>query len=123
MNWTLLIYAYICASLMVGGQWMWKIELTRESTLSHGSSLNWWFGLAKSPWIIAGLFFYVTATLFWIYLLREYRLGIAYPLIIGFALLNSTLVARFFLSEPFTVMQLFGMVLLMGSVVLITSGT
>ncbi|MDF1526739.1 MAG: hypothetical protein P1S59_10790 [bacterium] len=123
MNWVLLFLSYICASLMVGGQWMWKIGVSGESQAVANTGVKWWMDLLRSPWIWSGLFFYILATLFWIYLLKEYRLGIVYPLIIALALLNSTVVAKFFLAEPFTVYNSLGLFLLLGAVVLLTGGS
>jgi multidrug transporter EmrE-like cation transporter len=120
MNWNLAALAYICATLIVGGQWLWKTGLSVDA--SEGSFLSpaYLLRVFTSPWILSGVFLYVVATLFFMYLLREYRLGIVYPVVISMVLINSVIVSKVFLAETFTVQNALGLVLLLGAVFLLS---
>lgn len=120
MKISLLAYCYVCAALLVTGQWLWKIAL-RGVTLGNERQLGFWMKLIASPWMILGIFTYGVATVLWVVILKKFPLGVAYPVIAGFALLNSALVSRLFLGEPFTFFQSLGIVMLIGAVALISS--
>ena len=120
MNWVLVICAYTCAALIVGGQWVWKIGLSSEGQGASFLDPIYWLKLLRSPWILSGILFYLVAAVFFMYLLREYRLGLVYPLVISIVLLNSAIVAKFFLAEPLTIQNVFGLILIVGAVFLLT---
>lgn len=118
MDWILVIQSYICAALVVAGQSFWKIGL-RDSAVGTLDNIKSWTHLISSKWMILGTILYLVATILWILLLKKYPLGVAYSLIIGFALFNSVFVSLVFLKESITGYQLAGLALLMISIFMI----
>jgi multidrug transporter EmrE-like cation transporter len=101
------------------GQWFWKLGLTRTGSLQF-NSLRSWGTLLLSPWMWCGFAVYGIATVYWILLLNRFPLGIAYPLIVGFALFNALVVSALLLKEPLTIPQGIGVLLLIAAVFLLS---
>lgn len=62
--------------LLVAGQTVWKIGLTKLGGLHAGNLLS----VLLSPYIIAGIAMYGVATVLWLAVLSRLPLSIAYPL-------------------------------------------
>ena len=100
------------------GQAFWKIGLSRKDSETL-DTIRSWISLLSTPWMFLGAIVYIAATVYWILLLKRFPLGLAYPLIIGFALLNSIIVSTVFLREGLTLIQMIGLGLMIVSVFLL----
>ncbi len=118
MNWSLVAQSFICSTLIVMGQAFWKIGLFRNDS-ENLDTIRSWVSLLTTPWMLLGAVVYIAATVYWILLLKRFPLGLAYPLIIGFALLNSIVVSTVFLREGLTLLQMIGLGLMIVSVFLL----
>jgi drug/metabolite transporter (DMT)-like permease len=76
------------------------------------------FELALNPYLLAGLTIYLAATVFWIWLLRQVPLNLAYPLM-ALAFLFVPILGAYILDEPFTRSTLIGGILIIGGVYVI----
>ncbi len=83
-----LAYAALAVNilLLVGGQLLWKLGLTR-ATLAQAAANQVaaghtaaWLQVALSPFIWAGLVLYAIATVLWLFALSRLPLSVAYPI-------------------------------------------
>lgn len=81
--------------LLAGGQFLWKIGMTKIGTWTPGTILD----VIRSPYIIGGGIVYVLATVLWLFILTRMPLSIAYPfqslayvigIFLGFSVFNET---------------------------------
>lgn len=95
-----LAYAALAANilLLVGGQILWKVGLTRAALATAGNTASQaalgqaaatqatvghapaWLHVALSPFIWAGLVLYGIATVLWLFALSRLPLSVAYPI-------------------------------------------
>lgn len=72
-----------------------------------------------NPFILAGMFLYVTAMLIWLYVLKNVEVSYAYPFTaLGFILVM--VISYFFLAEQITLLRLAGIGLIVGGIFLIS---
>ena len=115
-----LLLALFCAVCISTGQVLWKIAIDRNGgLLPRGVPLlrNFW-GLARSPFMLAGLFVYVVSMGVWMYVLGEYEYSYVYPMVslvyvFGFAY------SRFLFRERINIYRWIGVGLIMAGVILI----
>lgn len=62
--------------LLVAGQTVWKIGLTKAGGLHSGN----WTQVLISPYILTGIVMYGAATVLWLAVLSRLPLSVAYPL-------------------------------------------
>ncbi len=114
--WRLLALSGLQSLLLASGQLTLKLSMRQmpqfewNARFWSGMLTNWWFALC-------GLLF-LSASLFWVYILRHYPLTIAYPLA-SLSYVFATLMAMIFFKESVTMQQWLGILLIMGGVALL----
>jgi len=74
--------------------------------------------ILKQPFVLSGIFLYAISTIFWLLALSRVELSYAYPMIsIGYVLI--LIFSWFFLGERFTMMRVFGVLLICAGVFLV----
>ncbi|MCK4816916.1 EamA family transporter, partial [bacterium] len=92
------LFMSIYLTLLLIGQILWKQGVTAGHDFFRGSILQTLWGLARSPYIISGLFIYGLATLLWLYLLSCYNLSYIYPML-SLSIVLISVVSFLFLGE------------------------
>lgn len=116
------LLSILVAAQLVLGQTFWKIG---ASQASFTPSLSYIFserGLKffLSPYILGGAFIYIVATVIYMGMLAKYEYSAVQGAVLPLSLVAAFIVARFFFGEKLTLETLFGLVLLLVGVVLVT---
>jgi len=101
--------------LLVSGQMLWKIELSKFGNISTGNIVKILF----SPNILLGIFIYIIATFVWFYILSKGTFNIVYPLQLSLAAIFGVALSIVFLHESITLTRLGGIICLVIGVFLI----
>ncbi len=101
--------------LLVTGQILWKVELSKFGNISTENIMK----ILLSPYILAGIFIYIIATFVWFYILSKEAFNIVYPLQLSLAAIIGVALSVFYLHESFTLTRLGGLICLVVGVFLI----
>lgn len=111
-------------SIAVGGQLLLKIGINRigiVNTGSMGALKELFFGVIKSPLVIAGLFLYVISAAIWLIVLSAVDLSFAYPFI-GFTYVMVLVLSKFILKEDVNPVRWAGALIITIGVIVISRG-
>ena len=98
-----------CSVLIVCGQVLWKIAIDNNGGLinsKYSIGQNIW-NLVISPYMFTGIFIYMFATVFWMYLLGEYEYSFVYPML-SITYILSFIFAFFLFNETITLSKIVG---------------
>lgn len=101
--------------LLTGGQLLWKKSLAAAG----GISLHNFLQVFMSPFVLAGLFLYVVATVVWFVVLSKADLSFAYPLQ-SMAYIVGMLAAWLILKEAIPVTRWVGVLIIMMGVAVVS---
>ena len=115
-----ILYVFICSLLIVTGQVLWKIALDANggginSKYNIGDNI---FNLMTSPYMIGGIFIYILATIYWMYLIGEYEYSLIYPMF-SMTYIISFVYASLLFDESISIYKILGVLLIIAGVVLI----
>ena len=101
--------------LLVGGQILWKLSLSKHPLDTTGSLLT----VLLQPYLLMGCLLYSIATVIWFYALSRYDLSRVYPLQ-SLAYVLGALAGGLVFKETISSQQWMGMVLLIGGAYLLS---
>ncbi|REB08545.1 hypothetical protein DVB69_05250 [Sporosarcina sp. BI001-red] len=119
MNPTHLLLILINTLILVSGQFLWKIGMTRENP--NFSSFSAIVKVMFSPYILSGLVIYGFATVLWLFILTKVPLSVAYPLQ-SLAYIFAVFGAYFLFNEPLGWWKVSGVLLIMVGVAFVGIG-
>jgi len=108
-----------CSVLIVCGQVLWKIAIDNNGGLinsKYSIGQNIW-NLVISPYMFTGIFIYMFATVFWMYLLGEYEYSFVYPML-SITYILSFIFAFFLFNETITLSKIVGILFIILGVVI-----
>ncbi|WP_442601689.1 EamA family transporter [Paenibacillus sp. KN14-4R] len=91
--------------MLVSGQFLWKVGLTRKA--NSFESIRSVIELFFSPWIFGGLIIYGLATVLWVFILTRVDISVAYPLQ-SIAYIMTAFGAYYVFHESLTLMKIMG---------------
>jgi multidrug transporter EmrE-like cation transporter len=105
----------------VGAQLALKAGVNRfgafSVTWANLISLSW--HILLNPWVLFSIFIYIFSIAIWIFVLSRVDVSIAYPFLsLGYVL--NTVAAHYWLHERFTFLRIFGVVVILLGVFIIT---
>lgn len=108
-----ILFAFIWSLLMNSGQIFWKMAIIKNGGLikENVSLINNIIQLLMSPYMLAGIFIYGGASIFWIYLISKYELSFIYPLL-GMTFIFSLFFGALIFNENITLLRIIGVVLI-----------
>ena len=117
----LIIQSVFIGLLIVAGQTLWKIGITK---IGSGMSLADLFSssvtkIFLSPWILAGILAYGLATIAYMVLLSKYEYTNLQTLVGSSSLVFTFLIASIFFEEKISLINICGLILLIVAIILI----
>jgi undecaprenyl phosphate-alpha-L-ara4N flippase subunit ArnE len=119
MNTYLLIL--ITTLCTIGGQLILKRAVTGLKPLLESGPIEFLFGAATSPLVIAALSLQVLGYVAWLFVLSKEKLSIAFALSGSTLYLLTAIASWYFYGERLTLWQWLGFILISAGVVLVTS--
>jgi drug/metabolite transporter (DMT)-like permease len=113
------LFVLSCSFLIVSGQVLWKIAIDNNDGLinsKYSVVQNVW-NLLTSPYMLSGLFIYMFATVFWMYLLGKYDYSFIYPLF-SITYVLSFIFAYFLFNETITLYKVIGVMFIILGVII-----
>lgn len=115
----LIVAAFIIGvSLNAGATILFKLGANRFPT---GFSLESVWLVLKNYYIWGGLLLYAISTPPYLYIFSKLKVSIAYPSFVSLAFAATIILAMLFLKESLTVLQIVGLVLVIGGIVLLAT--
>jgi drug/metabolite transporter (DMT)-like permease len=116
------VLSFIFASLLVAAQSSWKVAVGAEtSPFKHGFTLVSTLHFVFSPLVILGAVIYAVATALYMYLLSKYQFSHVQSLSIPLSLIVSIVAATVFFDDKLSIVNYFGLALVVTGIVLITT--
>lgn len=110
-----LVNLAIYAVLLTVGQTMFKLAAGGGES-SQTDMLRYTLSLARNPIFLAACTLYAGTTVLWVSLLRRYPLSQAYPIVIAFSILLTTLISLVLFKEAMNPSKLLGLSLITAGV-------
>jgi len=113
-----ILLTLLCTLLLAAGQILFKLA-AQQLKLDTGKLSDLVHSVIFNPYLIIGLAIYGVATLLWIWVLKDAPLNLAYP-IMALAFIIVPLLSVVIFNEPFHAKYLYGGLLIVLGVVLIS---
>lgn len=119
MSLKLFLLIMVNVTLGVAGQTLIKVGVNRVGGFDFSNIVGFFLDSFSDPLILLGEFLYALSAVLWLVVLSKADLSLAYPLLsLGYILV--LFISAFYLSEPISITNLLGVVLICGGVVLVT---
>jgi undecaprenyl phosphate-alpha-L-ara4N flippase subunit ArnE len=120
MTYALIFFTTLCT---ICGQLILKRAVTGLKPLLQGSPVDFLFGAATSPLVIAALSLQVLGYVAWLFVLSREKLSIAFALSGSSFYLLMALASWHFFGERLSGAQWFGLLMISAGVILVTTAT
>lgn len=97
-----------------------KIGSSKISSINLSLGSIW--SIMSNSHILAGIFFYAASFPAYSYILQKLNVSVAYPVFASAAFASVILVSSLFLKETLTILQISGLILIIGGIVLLATG-
>jgi len=120
-------YLYIFGTVLftVYGQLILKWRINDFGTMPEGvlEKLLFLFNLLLDPWIFSGFVSAFVASFFWMAAMTKFDVSHAYPIIVGGLAILTSVFAVIFLRESVSLLKIFGIIMIVSGVFLLSKGS
>ena len=114
--WKIILLGIVQSSILSGGQILLKMALNRQG--KYSLSLKYLMALAVDFYFILCTICYIGGTLLWIYILKNFKFSIAYPMI-SLSYVMGMIAAVIIFKEDVSIVRWIGVLLIVGGCCLI----
>lgn len=97
-----------------------KIGSSKISAINLSLGSIW--SIMSNLYVLAGIFFYAASFPAYSYILQRLNVSVAYPIFASAAFAAVILISSLFLKESLTILQIFGLILIIGGIILLAVG-
>ncbi len=112
-----LLLGFICAVMIASGQLLWKMSFN-QLAIENFLSIQTIKKVFSNPLFLSGFFIYGMATVFWMYLLNNYKLSHIYP-VISLTYVVSLIASALLLKESIPFIRWIGVIVICAGIILV----